>query len=89
MVHAERHGHSGAVHGDRDRAGATSIQQSGGYYNITVEAVNSAGTTGTAAASTLDGLKFYVRETVPPVVTILSPSDGAYVSNNRSLSSSR
>ena len=63
--------------------GATSYNNPGGYYNITVEAVNSAGTTGTAAASTLDGLKFYVRETVPPVVTILSPSDGAYVSNNR------
>ena len=63
--------------------GATSYNNPGGYYNVTVEAVNSAGTTGTADASTLDGLKFYVRETVPPVVTILSPSDGAYVSNNR------
>ncbi len=64
--------------------GATSYNNPGGYYNnITVEAVNSAGTTGTADASTLDGLQFYVRETVPPVVTILSPSDGAYVSNNR------
>lgn len=38
--------------------GATSYNNPGGYYNITVEAVNSAGTTGTAAASTLDGLKF-------------------------------
>lgn len=63
--------------------GATSYNNRGGYYNVTVEAVNSAGTTGTADASTLDGLQFYVRETVPPVVTILSPSDGAYVSNNR------
>ena len=63
--------------------GATSYNNPGGYYNVTVEAVNSAGTTGTADASTLDGLQFYVRETVPPVVTILSPSDGAYVSNNR------
>ena len=56
--------------------GATSYNNPGGYYNVTVEAVNSAGTTGTADASTLDGLQFYVRETVPPVVTILSPSDG-------------
>lgn len=63
--------------------GATSYNNPGGYYNVTVEATNTAGTTGTADASTLDGLKFYVRETVPPVVTILSPSDGAYVSNNR------
>ena len=29
VVHAERHGHSGAVHGDRDRAGRDVIQQSG------------------------------------------------------------
>lgn len=61
--------------------GATSYNQPGGYYNVTVEATNTAGTVGTADASTLDGLKFYVEETVAPVITIISPSDGAYVSN--------
>ena len=63
--------------------GATSFNQPGGYYNVTVEATNTAGTSGTADASTLDGLKLYVKETVPPIITILSPSTGAYVSNNK------
>lgn len=61
--------------------GATSYNQPGGYYNVTVEATNTAGTVGTADADDLDGLKFYVKETVAPVITIISPSDGAYVSN--------
>lgn len=63
--------------------GATSYNQSGGYYNVTVEATNTAGTSGTADASTLDGLKLYVKERVAPVITILSPSSGAYVTNNK------
>ena len=63
--------------------GATSYNQPGGYYNVTVEVTNTAGTTGSADASTLEGLKFYVEERVAPVITILSPSDGAYVSNNQ------
>lgn len=63
--------------------GQTSFNQSGGYYNVTVEATNSAGTTGSADASSLEGLKLYVRETVAPVITILSPSSGAYVTNNK------
>ena len=61
--------------------GQTSYNLPGGYYNVTVEATNTAGTTGTADASTLDGLKLYVHETVAPVITILSPSSGAYVAN--------
>lgn len=63
--------------------GATSFNQPGGYYNVTVEATNTAGTAGTADASTLDGLKLYVKERVAPVITILSPSGGAYVTNNK------
>ena len=63
--------------------GATSYNQPGGYYNVTVEATNTAGTSATADASSLDGLKLYVKETVAPVITILSPSSGAYVTNNR------
>lgn len=63
--------------------GATSFNQPGGYYNVTVEATNTAGTSGTADASTLDGLKLYVKERVAPVITILSPSSGAYVTNNK------
>ena len=63
--------------------GATSFNQPGGYYNVTVEATNTAGTTGTANAGTLDGLKLYVKEKIAPVITILSPSGGAYVTNNK------
>lgn len=63
--------------------GATSFNQPGGYYNVTVEATNTAGTSQTANADTLEGLKLYVKEKVPPVITILSPSGGAYVTNNK------
>ena len=63
--------------------GATSFNQPGGYYNVTIEATNTAGSVGTANAGTLEGLKLYVRENIPPVITILSPSGGAYVANNR------
>ena len=63
--------------------GATSFNQPGGYYNVTVEATNTAGTKGSADASTIEGLKLYVKERVAPVITILSPSGGAYVTNNK------
>lgn len=63
--------------------GATSYNQSGGYYNVTVEATNTAGTKGTADGSTLTGLRLVVKERVAPVITILSPSSGAYVTNSK------
>ena len=63
--------------------GATSYNQTGGYYNVTVEATNTAGTVTTVNASNLDGLKLVVKERVKPVITILSPSGGAYVTNSK------
>lgn len=63
--------------------GATSYNQSGGYYNVTVEATNTAGTKGTADGSTMTGLRLVVKERVAPVITILSPSSGAYVTNSK------
>lgn len=63
--------------------GATSFNQPGGYYDVTVEAINTAGTAGTANSGTLDGLKLYVKEKIAPTITILSPSGGAYVTNNK------
>lgn len=63
--------------------GKTSYNQSGGYYNVQVKATNDAGTVGSADASALGGLKLYVKEKVAPVITILSPSSGAYVSNSK------
>lgn len=63
--------------------GATSYNQSGGYYNVTVEATNTAGTKVTADGSTLTGLRLVVKERVAPVITIMSPSSGAYVTNSK------
>lgn len=61
----------------------TSYNQPGGYYNVTVEATNTAGSKATADGSQIAGLKLVVHETTAPVITILSPSNGAYVTNNK------
>ena len=74
---------SGAYKATVTAPGATSYNQSGGYYNVTVEATNDAGTTATADGSTISGLQLVVKERVAPVITILSPSSGAYVSNSK------
>lgn len=63
--------------------GKTSYNLAGGYYNVSVEATNEAGTKGSADASTVDGLKLVVKETVAPVITIVSPMSGAYVANSK------
>lgn len=63
--------------------GATSYNLSGGYYNVTVEATNTAGTKGTADGSTLTGLRLVVKERVAPVITVMSPSSGAHVTNSK------
>lgn len=63
--------------------GQTSYNLAGGYYNISVEATNEAGTKGSADASTVNGLKLVVKETVAPVITIVSPTSGAYVANSK------
>ena len=68
---------------DHYRAGKTSYNLAGGYYNVSVEATNDAGTKGSADASTVDGLKLVVKETVAPVITIVSPTAGAYVANSK------
>jgi hypothetical protein len=74
---------SGAYKATITAPGATSYNQSGGYYDVTVEATNDAGTTVTSNGATLAGLKLVVRETVKPVITVLSPTDGAFVVNNK------
>lgn len=63
--------------------GATSRNQSGGYYNVSVAIANNAGTTANYDGSTLSGLRLVVRETVAPVITITSPTTGSYVTNNK------
>ena len=74
---------SGAWKATITAPGATSYNQSGGYYNVTVEAANEAGTKATADGATLSGLRLVVKERVAPVITILSPTSGAVVTNNK------
>lgn len=74
---------SGAYTATITAPGQTSFNQSGGYYNVKIEATNTAGTRGTADAATLSGLRLVVKEKVAPTITILSPSNGAYVTNNK------
>ena len=63
--------------------GSTSYTKTGGYYDVTVEATNTAGTVTTQNASGLAALKLVVKEKVAPVITILSPTSGAAVINNK------
>ena len=63
--------------------GATSFNRTGGYYDVTVEATNTAGTVTTQNASGLAALKLVVKERVAPVITILTPTSGAAVINNK------
>lgn len=62
--------------------GATSFNQPGGYYNVQVEATNTAGTQTVVSGSTMPSLQLVVKETVAPVITILSPTSGARVTNS-------
>lgn len=61
----------------------TSYNQPGHYYNVTVEVTNTAGTQVTEDGSTLPSLQLKVKETVAPVITITSPTNGARVTNNK------
>lgn len=63
--------------------GATSFNLDGGYYNVTVEATNTAGTVTTTDGTALSGLQLFVEERIAPVITILSPTTGAYVTNSK------
>ena len=66
--------------------GTTSFNLSGGYYPVTVEATNTAGTTARVDATTATigtSLRLVVKETVAPVITITSPTSGARVVNNK------
>lgn len=74
---------TGAYEATITAPGTTSYTQTGGYYNVTVEATNDAGTTGTADGSTLDGLRLVVKEKIAPVITVLSPTSGAFVINSQ------
>lgn len=61
----------------------TSYNQDGHYYNVTVEATNDADTSASASGTTMASLRLRVLEKIKPVITITSPSSGAYVTNNK------
>lgn len=64
----------------------TSFHLSGGYYPVTVEATNDAGTVASyhAASETVGAkLRLTVKEKVKPVITLVSPTNGALVINNK------
>lgn len=64
----------------------TSFNQSGGYYPVTLEATNDAGTTAaidTSDAALGETLRLVVKETVAPVITIASPTAGAALTSNK------
>lgn len=55
---------------------ATSRNQPGGYYPITVEARNDTGIVATASGSNLSWLRLVVQETAAPTLTLVSPPEG-------------
>lgn len=64
---------------------ATSYNLSGRYYPVTVEAANDAGTVTTkddSDASLGSSLRLTVKETVKPVITLISPTNGSYIQNS-------
>lgn len=63
----------------------SSFNEAGGYYGVTVIAEDDAGNR--TEANDTDGtlgedLKLYVKETTVPVITITSPTDGAFLQSN-------
>ena len=64
----------------------TSYNMAGGYYPVKIEVTNDAGTVVTkdATDATLGtALRLVVKETIKPVITLVSPSSGALVTNNK------
>lgn len=65
---------------------ATSYNMAGKYYPVTVEAMNDAGTVTTKDDSDVSigtSLRLVVKEKVKPVITLVSPTNGAYIQNNK------
>lgn len=77
---------TGKYEGTVTAPAVTSHNLSGGYYPVTIEATNDAGTVTTkdSTDATLgNSLRLTVKETVKPVITLVSPTNGAYVQNNK------
>lgn len=61
----------------------SSYNQPNHYYNVTVEATNTAGTTVSANGTTLSGLQLTVKEKTAPIITITAPTAGSTLTNNK------
>lgn len=61
----------------------TSFNLSEGHYPVTITAKNDAGTSSSVGPSDNAACKLVVKEKVKPVITLLSPSSGAYVANSQ------
>lgn len=64
----------------------TSYNLANKYYPVTVEITNDAGTVSTyesTDASFGEALRLTVKETIKPTITLVSPSNSAYVTNNK------
>lgn len=76
---------TGKYEGTVTAPATTSYNQSGHYYSVTVEAANDAGTVVTKDSTDAvlgEALRLVVKEKIKPVITLESPSDGAYMQNN-------
>ena len=79
-------GSNGKWAGTLTAPATTSYNLANKYYPVKVEVTNDAGTVVTkdATDATLgELLRLVVKETIKPVITLVSPSAGAYVSNNK------
>lgn len=77
---------TGKYEGTITAPSTTSFNLSGGYYPVTVEATNDAGTVTTKDDTDLtigSSLRLTVKETVKPVITLTSPTNGSYIQNNK------
>ena len=61
----------------------SSYNQTNHYYNVNVEATNTAGTVTTADGTDLTGLRLVVKEKVAPAITITAPTAGATITTNK------
>lgn len=64
----------------------SSFNQSGGYYDVEITALDDSGNNAVANSSDEsfgDDLKLYVRENVVPTITVVSPTNNAVLTNNK------
>ena len=61
----------------------SSYNQSGGYYNVTVKATDTAGNSTSKDATLGSKLKLVVKEKVAPAITVTYPTESATTTNNK------